>query len=191
MLRKLTFVAFGLVLALGSACGSPTSNAGSSPTPEPSPSPVASPTQTAYDPCILVTAQEASTLTGVSYGPGREDVANALKECVYGYQTHDVFTVGVAQAPDLATAQAAEAQGEAMISEAVGKGVPVTHVQGIGDAAAEIHTTVSSGGLTLHIGAIYVLKGTTFFMIVDVSDTTPAPSITALRSEAMTVLGRL
>ncbi len=147
-------------------------------------------TPTAYDPCVLVTAQEASTLAGVSYRPGREDAANALKQCVYGYQTHDVFLVGEAQAPDLATAQAAEVRGEALISQAVGKGVPVTHVQGIEDDAAEINTKVSNGGVSLNIAAIYVLKGTTFFMITDVSDNHAVPSKAALEGEAM-VISRL
>ncbi len=194
MFRKVIFVLMGLALTFGAACGSSSTAGSGSPSPaEPSPSalPSSSAVPVSYDPCVLMTSQEATALTGVSYGAGREDTANALKECIYGYQTADVLTIGIVQAPDLATAQADEAQAQALLQQAANQGLPVTQIQGIGDAAAEVQASRSTGGTTINLCAIYVLKGTIFFTISDVALNRAAPSSEALHGQASTVLSRL
>jgi hypothetical protein len=195
MFRKLSFVMLGLLVSVVAACGS--SPTGSNPgtpaatTVSQAASPLASAAPVSYDPCVLVTSQEASALTGVNYGPGRPDMANQIKECIYGYQTTDVFIVGVLQAPDLATAQAGAAQAQALAQQAAGNGLTVTQVQGLGDAATEAQGTFSASGTTLNVAGVYVLKGTVFFMITDVAANRAAPGTAALQAQATTVLGRL
>jgi hypothetical protein len=139
----------------------------------------------------LVTAQEASSLTGVNYGPGTDVTANGLKECIYGSQTLNVFTIAIAQAPDVATAQADEAQAQALMQQAANNGLPVLQVQGVGDAAAEVQGSFSKGGATISASGIYVLKGAIFFEISDVAINHAAPSAAAIQAQAVTVLGRL
>src|SRR6185437_12140436 len=88
------------------ACSSGQPSANKSPTPvpvlpgggqsaSPSPTPAATATgTTTVDPCQLVTQQEASQLTGVSYGPGKLEVDSAIsRRCIYGAQTKHVFEV--------------------------------------------------------------------------------------------------
>lgn len=194
MFRKVTFMLSGLLLALGTACGSSTSGATGTPTPtqtSPSPSPLASAKAVSYDPCVLMTMQEAEALAGVNFGAGKEEVANATKECIYGSQTVDVLTIGILQAPDQATAQAGKAQFEAALQSQAGNGLTVTQVQGIGDAADEIQGSFSQNGTTIAGSAIYVLKGLIVFFITDIAVNRAVPSGAALQSQASTVLGRL
>jgi Protein of unknown function (DUF3558) len=192
MFRKLTFVSMWMLLLVVSACGSPTTTSTGSPTPaSPSPQPSASAMPVSYDPCVLVTVQEASTLTGVNYGAGLEQPGNGEKQCVYGYQTTDVFIVGIAQAPDLATAQADEAKARAFLQKTAGSGLTFTQLQGVGDAAAVVQASKSANGTSLAICGIYVLKGTIFFFISDAAANHAVPNNAALQGEAMTVLSRL
>ena len=192
MLRKMTFVSTWMLLVVVSACGAPSTASTGSPTPaQPSPQRSASAAPVSYDPCVLVNAQEASALTGVSYGAGLEQPANGEKQCVYGYQTTDVFTVGIAQAPDLATAQADEAQAQAFLQTTAGSGLTFTQLQGLGDAAAVVQASKSFNGTTLAICGIYVLKGTIFFFISDAAANHAVPNNAALQVQATTVLSRL
>ena len=63
------------------------------------------------DPCQLVTQNEAATLAGASFGPGKEETISASsRECVYGSQTTNVMDIVVAQADSPATAKAVYAQ---------------------------------------------------------------------------------
>jgi hypothetical protein len=193
MLRKLTFVSMWLLLSVASACassstagtGTPTPTGASSPTSQPSGTPVS------YDPCVLVNVQDASTLTGVNYPPGREDLQNATKVCTYGYQTRDVLEVGIVQAPDLATIQAEEAKAQAALQQQAGPGMSFTQVQGVGDAAYELQGSRSGNGNTLALSGIYVVKGLIFFFIADVAVNQAVPTSAALQDEAMKVLSRL
>jgi len=192
MFRKLTFVSMWVLLSVVSACGSSSTASTGSPTPaSPSPQASASATPVSYDPCVLVTVQEASTLTGVNYSPGLEQPANGEKQCIYGYQTTDVFAVGIAQAPDLATAQADEAQARAFLQQTAGNGLTFVELQGVGDAAAVVQASRSANGTTLAICGIYVLKGTIFFFISDAAANHAVPNNAALQAQAVTVLGRL
>lgn len=191
MYRTMKLVMVGLLVSLSAACGSSTTAGTGSPTPSTPPSPSASAKPVSYDPCVLVNVQEASTLTGVNYGPGMEQPANATKLCVYGYQTTDVFEIGIVQAPDLATIQADEAQAKAALQQSAGNGLAFTDVQGVGDAATEVQASKSVNGTTLSLCGIYVVKGTIFFFITDVAANHSVPDNAALQGEAMVVLGRL
>jgi hypothetical protein len=167
-------------------------------------SPTASPTgslkPTDLDPCQLVTQDEASTLANATFGPGRE-VANAghPKGCIYGSQTKNVLDVIVAQSPDAATAQAgfaqAQSQAQAQYAAELPPGIQSTlksaNADGIGDRATTVTYSYSNGGASIAFAGIYVLKGTVFFTIGDlVTGTTPA-TLTALKDQAQTVLGRI
>ena len=66
---------------------------------------------TAVDPCDLITSTEASQLAGTTFGDGTSSTtATNVRECIYGSQTVDVFTVTEVEAPDDATVEAAKAQ---------------------------------------------------------------------------------
>src|SRR5262249_33637671 len=54
-------------------------------------------TTTTTDPCQIVTASEASALTGATYGPGAERAIGPGKTCVYGGGTKNVFMVDLWQ----------------------------------------------------------------------------------------------
>src|SRR5690242_18375456 len=102
-MRTLVVVVAALLVA---ACGS-TSSASESASPSSAASSSPSGSPVALDPCVLVTASEASTLAGVTFASGTEGTTEGgSKTCAYGAKTANVFTVLVAQAPDAATAQA-------------------------------------------------------------------------------------
>ena len=147
---------------------------------------------TSLDPCVLVTSQEASQLTGASFGAGRESTTSGNgRLCTYGYQTLNVFTVLVGQAPDVATAQAGKEAAQASLEKIATKGVKVTELPNFADGAAVLEASGVLGGQTFSASAIYVLKGTIFFAISDLVVGHAAPSSAALQSEATTALGRL
>jgi hypothetical protein len=147
---------------------------------------------TTLDPCQLVTAQEASQLAGVTFGAGKEDTTQGYgKICTYGSATGNDFNVIVGQAPDVATAQAAEAEAEAQIKEQAPVGVTTTQISGLGDAAVFLSISESVGGQTINGSAIYVLKGTVFFGLADLAFGKPAPSQAALTTQAQLVLSRV
>jgi hypothetical protein len=192
MFHKLSFLPMCLLLSVVSGCGSSSSVSTGSPSPaSPSPQPSANATPVSYDPCVLMTAQDASTLTGVTYPSGMEQTANGIKECIYGYQTQDVFLFGIGQAPDAATAKAYATEAEAQFQQAANGGIPVTQVQGVGDAAAVLQGSYSANGTAVNASAIYVLKGAIFFGMSDVAVNRAVPTSSALQAQALTVLGRL
>jgi Protein of unknown function (DUF3558) len=103
------------------ACSSPVTTssssdaAGSAATPSSAPATTApssapasqSGVATSLDPCQLVTSSEASALAGTTFRTGKEESSGQNgKECVYGSQTTNVFTVEVGQDPNPAAAQA-------------------------------------------------------------------------------------
>lgn len=159
--------------------------------PAASTTPEATGVATSLDPCQLYTAAEASQLTGATFGPGKESTTSGNgKYCTYGYQTLNVFEVIVAQAPDVATAQAERAAAESQVKQQA-PGVNFAEVSGIGDNAAVVSASFPISGRTLSASGIYVLKGTTFFSLNDVSSSQPAPTTTALEAAAQVVVGRL
>jgi Protein of unknown function (DUF3558) len=214
-------LAFGITVATASllaACGSagvdtsPTpassSSSASTPTatPVPTPPPTAVPTPsqsaapTSYDPCQLVTASEASSLAGVSYGAGKEETnAGGGRDCVYGADTLNVFTVIVGVASSAAAAQAEWATEEAQVKSALdtnAKGVNVdisigdTSLSGA-DMAAVGTGTASIEGVKLAATVVYFLKGAVFVSFSDLVLGKAAPSESDMETEANTVLGRI
>jgi len=147
---------------------------------------------TSLDPCQVVPVGEASQLAGITFAAGKEETTSGNgKICVYGGQTLDVFTVIVAQAPDVATAQAGKAAAEAQIQSEAGKGIQFTELPTFADGAASTTGSYTVSGQTFNIAAFYALKGTIFFGFSDLALNKPAPTAAALQAEAQTVLGRL
>jgi hypothetical protein len=152
---------------------------------------------TALDPCQLVTAQEASTLAGATFGAGKESTTEGnAKICTYGAQTANVLNVYVVQAPDVATAQKAEAAALAAAEAVAQKQAPgvsfsQTELANFADGALVVTASATISGQTLAISGIYVLSGTTFFAITDVVLNQSAPTSDALQAQARVVLGRI
>jgi hypothetical protein len=147
---------------------------------------------TSLDPCQLVTASEASDLSGASFPAGTEGTTQGGgKTCVYGAQTSNVFTVIVAVAPDVATAKAGEAEAEAQIAKAAGKGVKPTELPNFADGAVYYAGDLKIGSATYHVGAIYVLSGTTFFGFSDLNSGGLVLTGTGLQAQAQAILSRL
>jgi hypothetical protein len=139
------------------------------------------------DPCQLVPQQEASTVAGASFGPGKLESENASSSrCTYGGNTKNVFLVIVARASSVAEAQA---QRDEMRSEAeaqLGGKLNVAKVPGVGDDAESITGHLSS--LDVNVSGLYVLKGTLGFALVDEVLGGPAPTTQALIDETNKVL---
>ena len=215
MLRHAPLTALLAALVLAAAC-----NGAATPSPSPEAStPAVSPTgsatveatasstpeqsaiPTSLDPCQLVTASEASSLAGASFGAGTEaTTSGGAKTCVYGGQTLNVFQVLVVQAPDATTAQSKWTELQAQAEDALKSGAPsgttvnlnVTDVTLAGaDKAADATASATISGTTISISAIYVLKGATFFSISDLVVGNAAPLSSALEAQALTTLGRV
>ena len=189
------------------ATSAPPSAASASPVESPAESPAASPSAapssgasgvpTAIDPCTLVTASEASKLAGATFGAGKESTSGDTRICAYGASTPNVFEVLVAQAPDVATAKAAEQEAENLLqgkaSQLASKGFVVTQLPGFapGVDAVLLEDTMSVSGLTIGGRAIYLLKGTVFTGFSDIVLNGAPPSADAMKAQAMTLIGRL
>ena len=183
----------GALQSTGAAAATPAASAAGSASAAPS-GPA-----TSLDPCQLVTGSEASSLADDSYGPGREESSGGGRQCVYGYQTMNVFTVEVGQAHDAATAQQqwsqAQAQAQALIKSKVPAGVRVSvhtsQVTGLADRAETLYGSTTIAGQTIGFSGIYLLKGATFLAFQDLLLGHAPPSTAALQSEAQTALGRV
>ncbi len=150
----------------------------------------------ALDPCLLVTSQEASALAGTTFAAGKEgSTPEGLKTCTYGSQSINIFTVDVAQAADVTTAQKYKEQFladlQANLQQLSDQGLNVTQLPNFADGAVLASASISAQGTTFNGSAIGVLKGTIFFGFSDIVVGGAAPSSAALQSEATTVLGRL
>jgi hypothetical protein len=141
----------------------------------------------------LVTAHEASSLTGVTYTQGTSATVQGLgATCTYGTGTNNVFTVVVDQASDPASAQAAQKAAEAAVKTQVsGVDVETSPISGIGDAADFMSAFGTVGGATVGASAIYVIKGNTVFGFSDVAKNSPVPSSAGLETQATRDLSRL
>ena len=217
MKRALTFGITVATASLLAACGAATSDTSPTPasssnaatptaTPVATAPPTAAPTAsqtaapTSYDPCQLVTASEASSLAGVTYGAGKEETnAGGGKDCVYGSETLNVFTVIVGVAADAATADADWATEESQVKSALttnAKGADVnisiadTSLSGA-DMAAVGTGGASIEGVKLNATVIYFLKGAVFVSFSDLVLGKAAPSESDMETEANTVLGRI
>jgi hypothetical protein len=153
---------------------------------------------TSLDPCQVISAAEAGTLAGATFGAGKESTTSGnARICTYGGATPNVFMFEIAIAPDAATAQADEtaalADLDASASQLAGHGVTTTKIPGFAPGADAVlgEATISAGGITVGGRAIYVLRGTTFFGFSDIALGTAPASADAMKTEAMLVLGRL
>jgi len=154
---------------------------------------------TSLDPCQLVTSSEASSLSGASYGPGKEEAENGGKQCIYGYQTTNVFTVELGQASDPASAQAdwsqEQSQAEALVEQKLPSGVNISlntqNLTGLGDRAATANGSTTIDGKLIGMSAIYLLKGATFLSFSDIVLGQQGPSASAMQREASTALSRV
>jgi Protein of unknown function (DUF3558) len=211
MLGKRGFLMTGLLIPLLGACGasssttSPTASqsTASTPTPAvPTPTPsLATAVPTSFDPCQIVTSSEASAIAGVTYGPGLEKTNSGNgKECVYGSETTNIFTVGVAVATDAATADADWATEEAKAKAAFAKAAPpgITLAYNISDTTISGADRAAEGTMSAKIETetiagcfIYLLKGPVFVNFGDLTVGHAAPALSALESEADTVVGRI
>lgn len=182
-----------------SGSGSPAAAAPSSSAASP-PAASQSAPATSLDPCQLVTSSEASSLAGASFGAGKEETSSGGgKQCVYGYQTTNVFMIEVGQAPDSATAQRdwtrEEAKARALIKRKLPAGVTLSvqtsRVSGLADRADTIYGSTTIAGQTIGFSGIYLLKGATVLAFQDLLLGHAPPSTAAMRGEAQTALSRV
>lgn len=162
---------------------------------QPSPTPEATAVATSIDPCQLIPADEAGTLAGAKFGPGKEETTSGNSRiCTYGANTHNVFQVIVAIAPDEMTAKKEEAAAEADARASAGdlaKGLVITKLPSFAPDTDAVLMEIKPNPIVAG-RAIYLLRGTTFFGFSDlVTGPTGGPSTAAVKDEAMTVLGRL
>ena len=126
---------------------------------------------TDLDPCQLITSDDASTFVGVNFGKGKATTTeNNVKMCSYSAPGPNIFTVEVAVAPDVATAQAAEAAAKADLASQ-GAELAVIPLPSFADDtdAAILQGSASSNGISLGARALLLLKGTTFVGFSDIS----------------------
>ena len=194
---------FGLaacLTALLTGCAStsgPQANASNSPASTPS----SQATAVSSDPCLVITAAEASSLTGATYTEGKEETTSGgSKICTYGSQTLDVFEVLIAQAADAATAQSTWAQEEGVAqqrlkdaaSQLPSASLTVNDVSIAGADRAAVGTfSATFSGRTFAAAAVYLLKGPYFLSFSDLVVGKSAPTADAMQAEAATALGRL
>lgn len=200
-MNRTTLGIFSLAIAgLLSACGAATATPTAAPTPVDTPVPTSAPVQTsaptALDPCTLLTTQEIASLAGTTFGAGEESTTpGGGKICTFGANTANVFMVEVAQAPDVATAQAYKKQFvadlEARLQQLASAGLKVTELPNFADGAVIGTLNLNIAGITINGSAMGVLKGTVFFGYSDVVKGGAAPTTEALQAEAQTVLGRM
>lgn len=150
---------------------------------------------TSVDPCQLVTAQEVSAITGATFTAGQASTeTNNVKTCNYGQEGVD-FTVVASRAPDEATAKKDEADTKAELEKnAPGLPYKLEELPGFapGADAAVVSGSMNTGGGTYSGIAIYVIKGTDFFGITDISSLGgQAPTSAQMQDLAKVALGRL
>jgi hypothetical protein len=186
-------------LMLVAGCSNP--GGGPSGSPRPTSTTSASAKATTLDPCALVTAAEASALSGASFGAGIEETTGSNgtgKRCTYGSQTKNVFFVQVASAGTAAEAQAQWAAEEAEVDARLASGfgaelnanLTKTDLTGFGDRAAVGTGSETIQGQTVSGGVIYLIKGPNFLAFGDLTLGT-APTADALKAQATTSLGRM
>jgi hypothetical protein len=144
------------------------------------------------DPCRLVTQREASTLTGASYGPGKEEGTKLRGQCVYGAETPNVLMVFVVQAASEADAQSGWNQLLDQAKQSAGQAagmLNLTDDSTIGDRAEWVELDLAQVGIAGR--GLAFQKGTVGVYIIDEVRGGPAPTREAMTAEAQTVLGRL
>ena len=153
---------------------------------------------TDLDPCQLVTSADASSFVGVTFGPGKESTTDSnVRMCTYTAGTANIFDVGVAIAPDVATAKAAETalekDLETQTNDLASLGLSVTKLPGFaaGADAAILQGGITAAGQSIAARAIFVLRGTTFFEFGDIALGGNPPSEQATKDKAMELLAKV
>jgi hypothetical protein len=151
---------------------------------------------TALDPCQLITSDEGSKLTGVSFGPGTEHtISGDIKSCTYSSHGTNSLVVEVAQAPDINTAKQDQAdflsELQADAQKTADIGLVTTQVPNFADEAIQATGSVSANGLSVSGIAFGFRKGTIFFGFSDTAIGGTAPTSAAMQAEAQAVLNQL
>jgi hypothetical protein len=137
---------------------------------------------TTINPCTLLSDEQASTLTGATYGDGKEDAAGPDGHlCVWSDDaSHSSVTVGVISAPSQAIAQQAFA-----LAKGDQSGFAFTSVTNLADQAYIARKSES----TTDLSGLYAIDGSTYFFVATLGGTSPTDG--ALRVAALLVLGGL
>ncbi len=169
----------------------PSASASSGPSATPTSAPTSAPTAApvALDPCALVTRSEAGKLARLAVGAGKESTVENRRYCTYAGKG-TLITVIVAQAPSPAALADAKAAVLADLEAATKNGLKASSVSGIGDAAALL-TLSHTSGLRLNAIAIYVLKGLTFFAITETTLGGTLATAQAIEAQAKTTVKRV
>jgi hypothetical protein len=127
----------------------------------------------------------------VKFGTGEEKKSGNGKQCVYGSQTRNVFTVELGQAEW----SQAQAQAKSLVAGKLPPGVHVTldtkDIASVGDRASTVYGSATIGGEAVGFSGIYALKGATFFAFQDLTVGQGPPSVAKMTSQAKTTAGRV
>ena len=207
--HKLILLAPTAIVAVAlSACSAGSGGGGNASNPPPAPSAATSSAPASggaitNDPCKVVTAEEASALAGVTFGPGTEETTGSASEpgarCTYGAGTLNVFFVQLGKAADAATASAEWDQERAKVDDAVTQSAPAgltinktaTDISGLADKATVVSGTATLSGQNFAATTIALLKGASFLGFGDLTVNAAAPTPTAMEAQAATSLNRL
>lgn len=216
LVRRVTsaLVVAAVVAACGSSTGTSTPGSTSTETPTvaatATPPPVTEPTPastdsvasneptgvpTSLDPCVVVTAADASGLANATFAAGTPSTTEGNgKICTYT-AVGNVMTVVLGVAPDVTTAQAEEQAMKTQLEQGVpGVTFQLTELQGFqpGVDAAIVTGSQTIAGQSFSATAMFMLKGTTFLGISDVVvGAGQAMTSDAIKAAAPTFLGRL
>ncbi|MGH2464465.1 MAG: hypothetical protein ACRDGI_03315 [Candidatus Limnocylindrales bacterium] len=147
---------------------------------------------TALDPCTIIPNATVNTLAAATFSAGTESTtAGGSKICTYGAQTLDVFEVLVAQAPDVATAQAEEQSAEDDLAKAAGEGIKFTEDMTIGDGAVYGRQGLEINGVPFSGSAMYFLKGPIFVGFNQIEQGSDTMSTDAMVAEAQLIVSQL
>ena len=186
-MRPIRVAVAGLLTATLAACGpnaSAPTTAGTPTSAAPNNSGAGGPTT--LDPCQIVTQQEASALTGVSFGPGKQLQGALSKSCLYGAGSKNVFRVDVVRGTiDQVHQYRDQVTSEIESGDADGH-LTKSSVSGLGDEA----TAYTLSGSVLNVSSLFVVKGTVSLYLLNEAAGTPVPTA-ALTDLARTALGRI
>ncbi len=165
---------------LVSACGSPSSSSKVAPSPSPKAKLI-----TSVDACMLVTAADASSATGVTVTAiGASTGAQTAGTCLYGSADFTTTVIVVAQVyPSVTSAASISPEKLAAALKGANTSGTAKVVTGIGDKAVEYTFTSSGSGGTM----IFVFKSNVVITIA----VTPSTDPTAVENLARTAVSRL
>jgi hypothetical protein len=148
--------------------------------------------------CEVFTSEDASSWTGTKFGAGKESKTEGnVSICTYAGPGPSVFTVAYAQAPDEATAKAAEAAQEADLTdqaESMAKlGLTVDKIPNFAadTDAAVLQGGISQGGISAAARGIFLLRGVTYLAFTDFIVGGQPPSEQQFKDKATEVLAKL